>query len=210
MWKRPPMGKMACALPTTCTPMLGRLKGTAALAHIPVIMLTMVEERNLGYALGAADYMMKPINRGQLLTLVGKYRSATAAENVSGHVLIVEDDPVTSELLCRTLEKEGWKTSTAANGQIALQQIQQTLPDLILLDLMMPEMDGFQFIETIRHHPEWRQLPVIVVTAKDLTRADQQRLNGYVELILQKSAANLDNLLQEIRLQVSELVGRGG
>ena len=185
---------------------LGRLKSTPALAAIPVIMLTMVEERNLGYALGAADYMMKPINRSQLVNLMRKYRPTTAEHSAVGHVLIVEDDPATRELLRRTLQKEGWQISEAANGQLALEQIQTILPDLVLLDLMMPEMDGFQFIETIRHHPQWRHLPVIVVTAKDLTRADLQRLNGYVELILQKSSAGLDQFLAELRQQISELV----
>ncbi|MDA0242607.1 MAG: ammonium transporter [Chloroflexi bacterium] len=188
---------------------LGKLKGNTSLTHIPVIMLTMVEERNLGYALGAADYMMKPINRAQLVGLIGKYRNVHMATHQSaGHALIVEDDPATRELLRRTLQKEGWETSEAANGQLALEQLQQAVPDLILLDLMMPEMDGFQFIETIRHHPEWRNLPVIVVTAKDLTRADQQRLNGYVELILQKSTQNLNDLLNEIRTQVTQLVAK--
>jgi CheY-like chemotaxis protein len=114
-------------------------------------------------------------------------------------VLIVEDDAALREMLRRRLEKEGWKTVEAGNGREALERMVENQPELILLDLMMPEMDGFQFLEEVRKHEAWRAIPVIVVTAKELSAEDRQRLNGAVERILQKGAYSREELLHEVR-----------
>src|SRR3989442_9094060 len=103
------------------------------------------------------------------------------------------------EMLHRRLEKEGWKVIEAENGRVALERMAERQPDLILLDLMMPEMDGFQFLDEVRKHEEWRPIPVIVITAKELTPEDHQKLNGSVEKILQKGAYSREDLIREVR-----------
>ncbi|MFN8457308.1 MAG: response regulator [Anaerolineae bacterium] len=184
---------------------LSKLKADPALADIPVIMVTMVDDKNLGYALGAADYLTKPIDRNRLTTILGKYQCELAFCSV----LLVEDDFATREMMHRTLEKEGWGIVEAENGRVALERVAQNKPDLILLDLMMPEMDGFEFLTTLRQNPEWRTIPVVVITALDLTPEDRLRLNGYVAQILQKEAYTQEALLQEVHDLVAAFVQAG-
>ncbi|MFA4901325.1 MAG: response regulator [Desulfobaccales bacterium] len=177
---------------------LTELKADPALADIPVVMLTFVDNKNLGYALGASDYLTKPIQRKRLLAVLEKYRRHPQP----GPVLVVEDDPDTREILRRLLKKEGCQVIEAENGRVAIERLAESQPMLILLDLMMPEMDGFQFIDRVHQHKSWRTIPIVVVTAKDLTKADRVRLNGYVQEIIRKDACPRDELLAE----VSELV----
>ncbi|HIK18049.1 MAG TPA: response regulator [Leptolyngbyaceae cyanobacterium M33_DOE_097] len=114
-------------------------------------------------------------------------------------VLIIEDEPVMREMLHRLLQKEGWQTIEAENGREGLEKLAQTPPDLILLDLMMPEMDGFQFISELRCQAQFSHIPVVVVTAMDLTEADRAFLNARVEQTLQKGAYTRDELLYQVR-----------
>ncbi|UBF25795.1 response regulator [Kovacikia minuta CCNUW1] len=180
---------------------LSSLKADPELADIPVIVLTIVDNKNFGFALGAADYLTKPIDYRRLVHLLDKYHPPRTSEQASaiGQVLITEDDPATREMFHRILAKEGWSIMEAENGRVALDRIAETKPDLILLDLMMPEMDGFQFISQLRSQPDFRQIPIVVITAMDLTPADRLRLNGYVEQILEKAAYHRDDLLREVR-----------
>jgi CheY-like chemotaxis protein len=175
--------------------MLTTLKTDPDLADIPVIMLTIVDDKSKGYALGASEYMVKPINRERLVAILDKVRRPSRPF----HVLVVEDEAMTREMLRRILEKEGWTVVEAENGQEALEIVAQAAPGLIVLDLMMPGMDGFQFVAELRRNDAWRAIPVVVVTAKDLTAEDRLRLNGYVEKILQKQALSLDTLRIEVR-----------
>jgi CheY-like chemotaxis protein len=110
------------------------------------------------------------------------------------------------EMLRRMLEKAGWVVTEAANGREALARLAENRPHLVLLDLLMPEMDGFTFVEALRHQDAWRSIPVVVITAKDLTPDDRQRLNGYVEQILQKGAYSQEELLHEVRHLVAACV----
>jgi PAS domain S-box-containing protein len=181
---------------------LSALKANPELAEIPVVVLTIVDDKNLGFALGASDYLTKPIDYKRLLTILSKYRPT---DPQTGQVLIVEDDPATRELFQRTLAKAGWMGSVAPNGRVALDCMAQQIPDLILLDLMMPEMNGFEFITQLRQVAEWRSIPVIVVTAMTLTPADRAQLSGDVEQILQKGAYSRDDLLQEVRETLTSL-----
>jgi len=187
---------------------LTALKADPLLADIPVIMLTIVDDKNLGYALGAADYLTKPIDWDRLAVILKKYQCA----HPPCTVLVVEDDADTREMLWRMLTKEGWAVTEATNGRVALERVAASQPELILLDLMMPEMDGFAFLEALRQQAAWRSIPVVVVTAKDLTPEDRQRLNGYVERILQKGAHSREELLREIHDLVAVYVrsGRSG
>jgi len=174
---------------------LTALKTDPETANIPVIMLSMVEDKNLGYALGASEYMTKPINRERLTTVLSKFRRGEPDETV----LVVEGDLTIQGQLRHELEGQGCAVTAVANGHDALAYLQQAIPDVILLDLMMPGMDGFRFAEELRAHAEWRQIPVIAMTDKELSEADRLRLNGHVEQIIQKRAYSRDELLREVR-----------
>jgi CheY-like chemotaxis protein len=184
---------------------LTALKADAATAEIPVIMMTIVDDKNMGFALGAADYFTKPIDFQRLHLVLEKYRkpaglshrSHTQADQPT--VLVIEDDPSAREMLRRTLEKDGWQVTEAQNGKAGLTQLAATSPALILLDLMMPEMDGFEFMDALRQRGDVKRIPVIVITAKDLTEEDRRRLNGSVERIIQKGAASQGELLELVR-----------
>jgi len=173
---------------------LSTLKADPATADIPVIMLTMVDEKNLGYALGVSEYLTKPVDRERLLSILQRYQ-----HEVSADILIIEDDQPMREMLHRVLKKEHWHVFEAENGRIGLEWLQQRTPHLILLDLMMPEMDGFEFVAELRRNETWRTIPVVVLTAKTITSEDRLRLNGYVEKILQKGAYTRETLLGELK-----------
>jgi signal transduction histidine kinase/CheY-like chemotaxis protein len=185
---------------------LSALKADPDLADIPVVMLTIVDDRNLGSALGAADYLVKPLEREQLVRTLKKHCRSAAA----GPALVAEDDPATREMLRRILEKDGWSVVEAATGREALACVERQRPSLILLDLMMPDMDGFEFLAELGQHPEWRSIPVVVVTAKDLTPEDRAYLNGSlllsggVKQVVQKGRFSREDLLR----QVHQLVAR--
>ena len=171
---------------------LTALKGDAETAGIPVIMLTMLDDRNLGFALGAAEYLTKPVDRDRLLAVLRPGRRELP-------VLVVDDDPLLRDLLRRMLEREGYGVIEADNGRGALDHVRSGAVGAILLDLMMPEMDGFEFLEELRREGARPDVPVIVITARELTAEDHRRLNGSVERILQKGAYGRDDLLAEVR-----------
>jgi len=170
------------------------LKADPELRTIPVIMLTMIDERTRGYSLGAVDYLTKPVDRELLHKTLSHYYSADGASTV----LLVEDDLDAREIMARTLEQAGWTVSEAGNGQQALDIMSDLQPRLILLDLMMPVMDGFGFLAELRARPEWQQIPVIVITAKDLSADDRDRLAGNVEEVLEKNAYTREELLERV------------
>jgi CheY-like chemotaxis protein len=183
---------------------LTALKGDAELADIPVIMLTIVDDKQMGFALGASEYMTKPVNRERLASVLRRF----CGDRSLCSILVVEDDPDTRVMLRRLLEREGWAVSEAENGREALELMALVRPALILLDLMMPEMDGFTFVAKLRKRLKWRTVPVVVITAKDLTSQDRLRLNGYVYKILQKGAYSRDALLAEVRTLVAAQLER--
>ena len=171
---------------------LAEMKSDHTLAHIPVIMLTIVDDRNLGWSLGASEYMTKPIDRERLVTLVHRFtnRSADAV------VLIVDDDPEVRNVISATLRSAGLKTAEAANGRAAVDWLAANPPpNLVLLDLMMPEMDGFQFLEHFSTHPNQLRMPVVVLTAKDLTAAEKAYLAERTVLVLGKSTQPISSLV---------------
>jgi CheY-like chemotaxis protein/anti-sigma regulatory factor (Ser/Thr protein kinase) len=180
---------------------LSALKSDPAVADIPVVMVTIVDDKNLGYSLGASDYLTKPIDRKRLAAVLKKYRRDVPG----GLALVVDDDPASRDMVRQLLEDDGWAVAEAENGKVALERVAEAAPDLIVLDLMMPEVDGFEFAEELRRHADWRSIPILVVTAKDLTAEDRQRLNGHILGILQKGLSTREELLAEIR---REVVGR--
>jgi CheY-like chemotaxis protein len=173
---------------------LSQLKANPVVADIPVVVITIIDDRNLSFALGASDYLTKPIDREQLAAVLRRVR--TKADNKS--VLIVEDDPGARRMMRRLFEKEGWSVNEAENGRVGLEAVAQHAPGLVLLDLMMPEMDGFEFIEHLRESEEGTHIPVVVLTAKDLTERDRQRLRGSVENVLQKTGQS-NEVVKEVR-----------
>jgi CheY-like chemotaxis protein len=173
---------------------LSALKADPELADIPVIMVTVVDEQNVAYTLGASDYLTKPINWTRFGSVLKKYAGSLAPRRV----LIIEDDAATRQMLRGMLEKEGWAVAESGNGHAALEQVAADRPGLILLDLMMPGMNGFEFIAELRQREAGRGIPIVVLTAKDLTREERQRLNGYVERVLQKGACSREQLLNEM------------
>ena len=177
---------------------LSALKQDPELAEIPVVMVTIVEDRNLAYTLGATDYLVKPFDRSRLLSVIERY-CPKHAEHAEHFVLLVEDDAMTREMTQRMLEKEGWHAVLASNGREALECVTRRRPELILLDLMMPEMDGFQFLDELAKRPDCDDIPVVVVTAKDLSLEDRQFLNSRVERTLQKGAYRRDDLVNSLR-----------
>jgi len=185
---------------------LKELKADPALADIPVIMVTMLDESDRGYNLGAADYMTKPVDRERMKLLLDKYRSRAKEPRV----LLVEDDETTRSMMRDILGGDGWQVFEAENGRVALGLIDEAAPDLILLDLMMPEMDGFEFLEALRHQPDRQIAPVVVVTAADLSESERRRLHGGVEYVLQKSDLSREQLLAEIRELVTNYVATEG
>jgi signal transduction histidine kinase/DNA-binding response OmpR family regulator len=174
---------------------LTALKADPATADIPVIMLTIVDDKQMGFALGAADYFTKPIDFQRLHHVLEKYRKPANHQTM----LVIEDDASMREMLRRTLEKDGWQVAEAQNGKVGLEKLSETLPALILLDLMMPEMDGFEFMDALRKRQDSQRIPVIVITAKDLTEEDHRRLNGGVERVIQKGASSQGELLELVR-----------
>ena len=188
---------------------LSALKSDAELADIPVVMLTIVDNKNLGYTLGASDYLTKPIDRERLAGVLLRYRGSAATT-----ALVVEDDAASREVLRRLLEGEGWIVLEARNGREALEHLRGEreggCPGIVLLDLMMPEMDGFEFLGEMHANKEWSSIPVVVITAKELTAEDRARLNGHVSRVIEKGNYRRDELLEHVSRLVHSRVGRSG
>ena len=181
---------------------LAALKGDPDLADIPVVLVTIVDEKQRGYALGVVEHLVKPVDRERLAATLRKWCGGPA------HVLVVEDDGDIRAMMRDALAAAGWSIAEAENGRVAFDRIARHRPDAIVLDLVMPEMDGFEFLEGLRTRDEWRGVPVLVVTARDLTDADRQRLNGGVERIILKGGRAGDDLLREVADALAACVDR--
>jgi signal transduction histidine kinase/CheY-like chemotaxis protein len=172
---------------------LRTLKDDPELRDVPVVLLTVLRDADLGYALGAADFLTKPIETETLVRLLRRYCKAERAQ-----VLVVDDDAGTREVLRRTLAKAGWSVAEATSGTECLDALERLRPGVVLLDLMMPGMDGFEVIETMRRREAWSDIPVIVVTAKDLTHEEAAWLRGCAEKVVQKGACDRAELVHVI------------
>jgi signal transduction histidine kinase/DNA-binding response OmpR family regulator len=185
---------------------LEALKGDPLTRDIPVIMVTMTDERDLGLSLGATEFLTKPIDRGRLVDLLARYGPSLEERDV----LIVDDSPGARDMVRRAMENEGWSAREATNGQEALAELEAKVPSLVLLDLMMPVMDGFEFVARVRDDVDLEGLPIIVVTAKDLSEEERSRLNGDVAGLVEKRGISQDALLARIRDQVTAQVREPG
>ncbi|WP_445245612.1 response regulator [Microcoleus sp. OTE_8_concoct_300] len=190
---------------------LSALKADPELASIPVILLSFVGNKSLGFALGASDYLTKPVDGKRLAALLNKYRrdqDCVASNNLTGQILIVEDDVATRKILRRILEKQGWAVTEADSGRAALEKLEIARPHLILLDLMLPDMDGFELIGELRKSHSRDPIPIVAITGKDLTPGESQQLNGYVARVLQKGVYSCDTLLRDVRSIVNDRFDR--
>jgi CheY-like chemotaxis protein len=174
---------------------LSALRGNPELAGIPVIICTVTDNQRKASTLGAAGYLTKPVDRNRLIALLRGYEARLRRTRV----LLVEDDADQRERIRSWLEPQNWSVREAANGRVALEQLDDDVPDVILLDLMMPEMDGFQFVSALRDHAEWRSIPIIVITSLDLTTADREKLKSNVAEILSKESFEAGQLIDIIR-----------
>ena len=175
---------------------LKELKADAELREIPVIMVTVLNERGMAIPLGAADFVTKPVDRQRLVAILRDHCAGPS----SASILVVEDDLPTREALGRTLESMGYMAHVAVNGRSGLDWLaNHPAPSLILLDLMMPEMDGFEFLRELRKQPAFVDIPVIVVTAKELTTEDVRILSEQTEKIIPKDQTYLTELAAAVR-----------
>jgi PAS domain S-box-containing protein len=171
---------------------LTALKGWPETADIPVLIISVTDEKQPALSLGALEFLIKPIDREQLLGRLRGLLPRLFVPAGPSHVLVVDDNAAARRCLADVLAAEGLEVSEAASGPEALAELGRQLPDLVLLDLMMPGMDGFRVVEEVRRRPEWRQLPIWVVTAKDLSEEERRRLHGHIALLLTKDQLTHD------------------
>jgi signal transduction histidine kinase/CheY-like chemotaxis protein len=177
---------------------LHELKAGAATRDIPVVVLSIVDSKELGYRLGAFDYLVKPFDRDAILRTLGHIAPSQAGLG-KVRLLVVDDDPRVVDLVSQLLEDEAYEIRSAADGQEALEAIAQQPPDIVLLDLLMPRLDGFGVIEQLRQSPQYCNIPVVVLTAKTLTDDDASQLQQSVSKVMQKQGLERETLLQELR-----------
>jgi CheY-like chemotaxis protein len=175
---------------------LRELKDDPDLRDIPVVMVSMIDDNRMGCALGAVDHLTKPVDRNKLKALVKRYSN-------KGRALVVEDEDTARDIVARALTSIGWEAVEAENGSVGVEKFSDGDFDLIILDIMMPVMDGFGFIRELRLTEKGRSVPVVVLTSKDLTKAELKELNGNVEEIFLKEETNIEELVLEIGTQLS-------
>jgi CheY-like chemotaxis protein len=172
------------------------LKGDVATRHIPVIMLTIVDKKALGYRLGAADYLLKPLDGEAMLSALK--RAAQINQTKIARVLVVDDDPNIHDLAKQLLGGQ-YEVATAADGKAGVAAVKKQRPDAILLDLMMPKLDGFGVIEQLQRDPQYGNIPIIVITAKELTNEEAARLQQSVAQVMHKQGLAGETLLHELQ-----------
>jgi len=185
---------------------LREVKDDPRLRVVPVVILTVVDEREVGLALGAVDYLVKPVDRDALLASLGRFTFTTKARERPVRVLAVDEEPAALELVRTALEPEGFEVVLARGGREALDRAAASDFDLVICDLVMPDVDGFEVVVKLKADPRTASVPIIVCTAHDLTEADKGRLNGKILGIVSKGADAMDGL----RSWLGIAVGAGG
>jgi hypothetical protein len=175
---------------------LEALKQDPETANIPIVIVSVVDQKQVGFALGAADYLIKPIRKSVALETIRKYVQPQSDEEES--ILLVDDDPGTLELLEETLRSAGYETESVRSGTRALEVLSSKLVSAVLLDLSMPGMDGFEVIRHIRQEPALRELPIFVMTAKNLKRDELAVLNRETQALFHKNGAWRQDLIVEV------------
>jgi len=183
---------------------LQEIKNEPTLKLIPVVMYTMLDEKNFGLAIGASDYLIKPVSKEKILQVLDKYKHRASRE----YILVVDDSPDLRDMASRAIQKAGWNVRTAENGRSALEMLEVESPCLIFLDLMMPVMDGFEFLTIFQNRTEWKNIPVAVITSKDLMAEERQQLHGMVRKIIQKGDFTPEKLLRQLSFLIPQLIAQ--
>jgi PAS domain S-box-containing protein len=174
---------------------LAALKADPATADLPTLVITFADEQSAGYLLGATEYFTKPVDRERLTRTLQRYKNSGGADSV----LVVDDDDATRQLFGRMLRDDGWLVDEAENGAVALERIAEHRPGVLLLDILMPEMDGFEVVERLRANPEWHEIPVIVVTSLELTASEHEALAWSVDRLRRTGGSALREIATELR-----------
>ncbi|MEE8302741.1 MAG: response regulator, partial [Candidatus Tectomicrobia bacterium] len=172
---------------------LHELKTDVTTRDIPIMVLTIVDQKDLGYRLGAFDYLLKPFDREAILAALARISPR------QGRLLVVDDDPHVVDLVRQLLEGESYEIEAAMDGQEALEAMTRQQPDVILLDLLMPRLDGFGVLEALQHESRYRDIPVIVLTAKTLTQEEKALLLQRVLKVVRKRGLERDALLRDLQ-----------
>jgi PAS domain S-box-containing protein len=178
---------------------LQELKSLPETKDIPIIIISIVENKELGLSLGAADYLIKPIDKLDLLHKLGEYNFSTKVKEAPINILVVDDNPKDVELLTAILEPEGFGVIKAYGGKEGIDLAIEKKPDAIILDLLMPEVNGFEVVQRLKAHPKAKDIPVFIYTVKDITKEDGERLNKYVVSIKEKGKSSKEELLNDIK-----------
>jgi CheY-like chemotaxis protein len=176
---------------------LKRLKGIPALRHVPIVIISILADRTKGFALGAAAVMQSPVSRQELSDSLVELGLSSGGEVLK--ILIVDDDPKAVELVAVRISGLANTILRAYGGREAIAMAQRELPDLIVLDLMMPEVNGFEVVDALHENPATARIPVVIVTSSDITGADRARLNGFVTSIMGKAGFDERRFMGEVR-----------
>jgi CheY-like chemotaxis protein len=168
-------------------------------AAIPVVIVSIVDERGKGFALGASEYLVKPVGRDELVSAVRRVARLASADTRRLTVLAVDDDPLVLELMEAVLGPEGFSVMKAGDGTIAIRLAREHRPNLIVLDLMMPVVDGFQVLDDLKRDPATADIPIVVLTCKTLAVEDRARLNGRICDLKQKGEFSRAEFVSQVR-----------
>ncbi|MDQ3517494.1 MAG: response regulator [Gemmatimonadota bacterium] len=182
---------------------LSRIKQMPALRRIPVVIISIVADRNKGFTLGAAAVMQKPMSRQELYESLVDLGMFPVSQGRGLKVLVADDDPKAVELIAVRLLGLASSVLRAYGGREAIETARREMPDLIVIDLMMPEVNGFDVVQALNQHPDTARIPILVVTAKEITAEDRRKLNGYVTTIMEKADFDRDRFTAEVRRAMS-------
>jgi CheY-like chemotaxis protein len=183
---------------------LTRLKGDVVTRNIPVVVVSVMDNPALGRALGALDYFVKPVDRSALISRLDRYRFTNKVQHGETRVLLVDDEPANLDLLEALLEPEGYKVLRAPGGKEGIEVARAQQPQLILLDLMMPGVTGFDVVEALRTDEATRSIPIMVLTSKQLTKGDKAALNGCVAAVFERNSVAGSELVTWLRAFVAD------
>jgi CheY-like chemotaxis protein len=178
---------------------LAQAKADPALAEIPVIIVSMLDERGKGFALGAAEYLVKPVKREDLLAALRRFTATLPGLPRGGKVLAIDDDPLAVELIEAVLAPQGYRVLKATGGEAGLELARRQRPCLVILDLMMPEVDGFAVVERLREDPTTANIPIVILTSKSMTAEEKARLNGRISYLAQKGLFDRGAFVELVR-----------
>jgi CheY-like chemotaxis protein len=185
------------------------LKSNPLTANIPVVMVSISSERARAFSLGAIEHLVKPVAREELLEALARRSFTTRTKTAPIHVLAIDDDVHQLDLFRAALEPQGFRVRTESSGRSGIEAAATGPVDLVLLDLVMPDVSGVEVVATLRANPKTRAVPILLVTAHDLSAADRARLNGDVDAIVSKGAMSMDELLGEISRVLRKTGGSG-